>query len=223
MCGRYTLTSSKEAVSEYFETGTAPQLPARYNLAPTQETLIVKPDAGGERAVVCARWGFQQARGKQSRLLINARCESAHRKPSFKVSFQERRCLVPANGFFEWIRIGRIRQPYYFTVRKSPLFGFAGLWSEDADGRPAFVILTTAANEVVAPVHDRMPVILNRRDHDRWLADGALESPFQSAVLRPWPASDLQARPVGMRVNDAAYDAPACLEPLPGPVDLFSD
>jgi putative SOS response-associated peptidase YedK len=222
MCGRYTLTSPHDAVAETFETGSAPEFPARYNLAPSQESLIVTPAEGG-RSARRAHWGFTLSRGGKSRLVINARSESADRRPAFRESFTNRRCLVPANGFFEWARIGRIRQPYYFTSRETSLVALAGLWSEDADGRLTYVILTTEANDIVAKVHDRMPVILGRDHHHPWLAPGSLPEASARAIFRSWPAADMVSEAVGMRVNDASYDESDCIEPLVGPVDLFTN
>ncbi len=224
MCGRYTLTSSRDAVAETFETETAPEFAARYNLAPSQESIIVTAAAGGARDGRRARrahWGFRLSRGEKSRLVINARSESADRRPAFRESFLSRRCLVPANGFFEWARVGRSRQPYYFTSRESSLIAFAGLWSEEDSGRLTYVILTTEANDVVRRVHDRMPVILGRNHHGSWLDPGSPPETSAQVMFRPWPAADMASEAVGMRVNDASYDQPECIKPLVGPVDLF--
>lgn len=221
MCGRYTLTSPHDAVASYFETGTAPQVPPRYNLAPTQESVIVTSAPGGGSEARRARWGFALPHGGKSRLVINARGESVASRPAFRDSFRERRCLVPANGFFEWARIGRIRQPFYFTSRMHPLIAFAGLWSEDDNGRSNYVILTTNANDVIARVHERMPLILGSHQHEEWLDPKLPPDPLSPAWLRPWPASDTRCHPVGLRVNDVACDDESCLRPLEGPVDLF--
>ncbi|MCH7667498.1 MAG: SOS response-associated peptidase [Acidobacteria bacterium] len=226
MCGRYTLTSPRDEIVEYFETDTAPELAARYNLAPSQQSLIVTPAAGGARSARRARrahWGFTLSRGGKSRLAINARCESADSRPAFRESFASRRCLVPANGFFEWARIGRSRQPYYFTSRESSLVAFAGLWSEDDAGLLTYVILTTAANDVVGRIHDRMPVILRRDHHGSWLEPGSLPGISAQVMFRPWPAADMVSVAVGMRVNDVSCDESDCIKPLVGPVDLFTD
>jgi len=223
MCGRYTLTSPPGKVMEYFETDTAPALVARYNLAPSQESLIVTAAAEGARSARRAHWGFTLSRGGRSRLAINARCESADRRPAFRENFASRRCLVPANGFFEWARIGRSRQPYYFTSRESSLVALAGLWSEDNSGLLTYVILTTEANDVVGRVHDRMPVILDRAHHGPWLEPGSLPETLARVMFRPWPAADMVCVAVGMRVNNASCDEPDCIEPLVKPVDLFTD
>ena len=223
MCGRYTLTSPRDEIVEYFETDATPELAARYNLAPSQESLIVTPAAGGGRNAHRAHWGFTLSRGGKSRLVINARCESADRRPAFRESFAGRRCLVPANGFFEWARIGRSRQPYYFTTRESSLVAFAGLWSEDDNGRLTYVILTTEANDVVGRVHDRMPVIVGRDHHGPWLEPGSLPEVSAQGMFRPWPAADMLSVAVGTRVNNASCDESDCIKPLVGPVDLFTD
>lgn len=223
MCGRYTLTSPHDAVSEYFETGSAPRLAARYNLAPSQESLIVTAAPEATRRARSARWGFSLDQGGTKRFVINARSESVERRSAFKESFAARRCLVPANGFFEWIRIGLGRQPYYFTARESPLIAFAGLWSEDETGGLRYVILTTGANEVVGRVHDRMPVILGHQDHGPWIGPGPLDEATTGLMFRPWPAADMASEAVGMRVNDVSCDEPQCIRPLVGPVDLFTN
>lgn len=223
MCGRYTLTSPHDAVAEYFETGTAPELAARYNLAPSQESLVVTPADGAGRHARRGHWGFTLSRGGKSRLVINARSEDVEHRPAFRESFAKRRCLVPANGFFEWTKIGRTRQPYYFTSRESSLLGFAGLWSEDAPGRLTYVILTTQANDVVSRIHARMPVILGKNHHADWLRTDSLPEASARAMFQPWPAADMLSEAVGMRVNDASYNEPDCTKPLEGPVDLFTN
>jgi putative SOS response-associated peptidase YedK len=162
-------------------------------------------------------------RGGKSRLVINARSEDLEHRPAFKKSFAASRCLVPANGFFEWTKIGRTSQPYYFTSRESPLLGLAGLWSEDTPGRLVYVILTTGANEIVSPIHARMPVILSKNHHADWLRPERLSNSLAQAMFQPWPAADMLSEPVGMGVNDASHDQPNCIRPLEGPVDLFTD
>lgn len=222
MCGRYTLTSPHDAVAEHFETEVAPKLPARYNLAPTQESVIItaSPDRG--RAAEPASWGFELSRGGKRRLVINARSESVANRPAFRESYHSRRCLVPANGFYEWAKIGRTRQPFYFTSRKLPLFAFAGLWElDEAAERLTYVILTTAANEEVARVHDRMPVLLGPDRHDVWLDPESASESVPPSFFEPWPTDDIRSQAVGLRVNDVACDEPGCVQPIRGAVDLF--
>lgn len=223
MCGRYTLTSPHDAVADHFGTGTAPALAPRYNLAPTQESLIVTSSGSGETAAGRANWGFALSQGGKSRLVINARSETVASRPAFRESFRKRRCLVPANGFFEWARIGLTRQPFYFTSPTSPLIGFAGLWSEDAAGGRSYVILTTEANDVVAQVHDRMPVVLAPARYRSWLDPELPPESLSETLFDPWPSADTRSQAVGMRVNDVACDEPSCLDPLSGAVDLFTN
>ncbi len=223
MCGRYTLTSPRE-VAQGFDLKVVPEIGPRFNIAPSQESLIVV--AAGEGAEArSAIWGFTlppRDSGAAGRRVINARSEDVEKRPLFRESFTERRCLVPANGFYEWTRIGLSRQPYYFSLPDSSVFGFAGLWSPGPDDRPGYVIMTTEANEVVAPIHGRMPVILRSQDYSSWLASGGLPDDSARRILRPWPAEKLIATPVGMRVNDPSTDDETCVLPLQGPVDLFT-
>lgn len=223
MCGRYTLTSPHDAVAEHFDTATAPELPARYNLAPSQESIIVAPVERSGRQALLAHWGFTLARAGKSRLVINARSEDLEHRPAFRESFANKRCLVPANGFFEWTKIGRTRQPYYFTSCESPLLAFAGLWTEDASARLSYVVLTTAANDIVGRIHPRMPVILGRNHQADWLQPGRLSESSARAIFQPWPAADMRSEAVGIRVNDVVCDEPDCIKPLAGPVDLFTN
>ncbi len=222
MCGRYTLSTPGDAVRELFELDAAPALVARYNIAPTQEGTVVRA-AAGRRSVDLLRWGlvpYWAADPGIGNRLINARSETAADKPSFRDSFRRRRCLVLADGFFEWRRQGPgPKQPYLIRLAGGEPFAFAGLWDRwvPHDGAPieSFTILTTRANELLAPIHDRMPVILARRHHRRWL-DPAERSPQRlESLLGPYPAAAMIAFPVSPIVNKPQNDHPGCIEPLP--------
>ena len=182
----------------------------------------MKSDETGSRVAEPARWGFPLSTGAKSRLVINARAEDVEKRSTFRESFARRRCLVPASGFFEWAKIGRIKQPYYFTSRASALVGFAGLWSESRSGKLIYVILTTASNAVVGRIHDRMPVILDKGHHAAWLR-GRLPNATAQTIFEPWPAADMLSKAVGMRVNSASCDEPGCIRALDGPADLFTN
>jgi putative SOS response-associated peptidase YedK len=222
MCGRYTLTSPGEVIAELFELVDVPEVLPHYNLAPTQEAAVVRVAApGAPRRLDYLRWGLipywatDPAIGNR---MINARAESVADKPAYRDSFRRRRCLVPADGFYEWKRQGKARQPYLIRRRDRRPFAFAGLWSSwrgrDADRRETFTIVTTTPNELLAQLHDRMPVILDYRDFAAWLDPGRSDAAHLQSLLVPPAAGDLEAVPVSTRVNNAAYDAADCVEPL---------
>lgn len=222
MCGRYTqLMSWRELVELYNLTNLdfRPNLPARYNLAPTQDAPIVRLGPGGagsrHRELAIARWGLIPAWAKDRSIgarTINARAEEAVAKPAFRTAFRQRRCLVPASGFFEWQDTGPGRarapkQPYYITLADGAPMTFAGLWErwrDPADGQTveSYTILTTEANALLRPIHakQRMPVILEPAAFDLWL-DPAQGDP--APLLRPYPAEGMSATPVSTEVNKA--------------------
>lgn len=215
MCGRFTLTASGEELAEAFDLDTAPSLAPRYNIAPSQPVLVVRATIDGRRRETASlSWGFEAPAGASTRLLINARAETAHRLPSFRDSFRARRCLIPASGFFEWQRSTRPRQPFYLYRRDGRPFALAGLWQPGPPGaeRGACVILTTAPNVVVAPLHDRMPVILAPEDQAAWLAAEGPGPAARSRLFAPCPATSMAAHPVSAAVNDVRNDDASCLE-----------
>ena len=205
MCGRFSL-SKRELVeiADWLEAELAAEVAAqyrpRYNVAPTDTHFIARSD-GTRRVILLARWGFSDEKP-----LINARAESVAEKPSFREAFARRRCVVPADGFFEWRGEKKSRRPIWFHPPDGGLLAFAGLWEPGRDG-PRFTILTTEANATVAPVHDRMPVILPPSCIGEWLAARHAE------LLVPAAPEVLLATPVSSRVNSVANDDPACLEP----------
>ncbi|HEX6142358.1 MAG TPA: SOS response-associated peptidase [Geminicoccaceae bacterium] len=228
MCGRYVLTSPLEAVHELFDVPERPNLGARYNIAPSQEVPIVRltrDGAGRELALV--RWGLIPHWAKDPSIgnrMINARVEGVASKPAFRDPFRRRRCLVPADGFYEWRKDGRKRQPYLIRLKEGGLLAFAGLWDiwRDPEGQSihSCTIITGPPNELVAPLHDRMPVILGRDDHQRWLAADPEEA---GTLLRPCPSDWLECFPVSPRVGSPANDDPELVRPLPpASGDLFA-
>jgi len=223
MCGRYTLTKPGSEIAEALGFETVPELGPRYNIAPTQEALIVRANPGDHEAVV-ARWGF--GGGGSGRLLINARAETAGEKPAFRDAFRRRRCLVPADGFYEWRSQGGQRQPHHFAAADGRLLSFAGLWRPDltADGepRPVFTILTVAANELVARVHARMPLILPTAARDLWLSEGASLDRLDDLLI-PYPQAKMTSRAVSTAVNKVANDSPSCLAPPEPPAAVQLD
>jgi putative SOS response-associated peptidase YedK len=216
MCGRYAFHADAETVADEFGLGVPPTLTPRYNVAPTQ--LVAAVGVGADRVtrgLVRLRWGLvpywaQSASGPP---LVNARAESVAWK--FRDQFRERRCLVPASGFYEWAAVGKRKVGRLFTIPGRPAFGFAGLWDvwEAGDGSRVVscCVVTTSPNELVAEVHDRMPVILGRDAYAEWLDPGTPESRLKE-LLAPYPADRMAARVVGPKVNSPRNDGPECVE-----------
>jgi len=236
MCGRYTLTSRGEELASHFEAEAAEDLALlspRFNIAPTQDAPVirvaeVREDGAepGERVIALHRWGLVPVWARDVAIgnrMINARSETASDKPAFRDAIRTRRCLVPLNGFYEWERRGRVRAPWWFhPVEGEGPWAAAGLWERwwDGDNRllHSFTILTTDANEVVSPLHDRMPMLLDDAGQDRWM-DAAVEDPEALRDLRtPWDAERTAARAVSLKVNDVRAQGPELLNP-PEPPD----
>ncbi len=203
----------------------APPLEPRYNVAPSQPLLTVRLDRDGEREWALLRWGLVPSWAKDPGIgnsLINARSETAPEKPSFRAAFKRRRCLVPADGFFEWQRRNKGKQPYYITLKDGKPFAFAGLWEmwtgPGGEELQTCTLLTTEANELVQPLHDRMPVILAPQDFDLWLGKPGDADKEEITVLRhllhPFPAEKMQAGPVSKSVNNPRNEGPECIEPV---------
>lgn len=232
MCGRYSITTPTEAIQRVFQVPERPNLPARYNVAPTQEVPAVRlqtepDDAGGGRHLVMLRWGLipfwadDPAIGNR---MINARAESAAGKPAFRAAFKRRRCLLVADGFYEWKKpaapAGR-KQPYRVQLQSGEPFGLAGLWErwtnpDDQSVVESCTILTAEANELCRPIHPRMPVILRPDAFDAWL-DAETDPDAAQALLRPHPSEGMTAYPVSTKVNAVANDGPELIEPVDAP------
>jgi putative SOS response-associated peptidase YedK len=219
MCGRYMLTSPVEALRQLFLFEERPNLMPRYNVAPTQDVPIVRLSRNGtERELIMARWGlvpFWADDLKIGNRLINARRESVHTMRPFREAYNRRRCLVPADGFFEWRKEGKARQPLLIRRKDQAPFAFAGLWERWKDPSEGTVvrsctIITCPANELVALIHDRMPVILAPDDHARWLDPAATDA---RSLLAPCPAAWLESFPVNPWVNDPRHDDATCIQP----------
>lgn len=221
MCGRYTLTAPPETIAEVFGLEEAPDLEPRFNIAPGQEVATIHRTEEGRRVLALRRWGLVPSWAGDPGIgarLINARSETAADKPAFREALRRRRCLVPADGFYEWGAPGPApRQPYHVARADRGLLAFAGLferWHTPADAwLETCTILTTAANARLAPLHDRMPVILPPEAWLPWL-DPELRDPERlRGLLLPAPDDALEARAVGTRVNAPEHDDPECLEP----------
>jgi putative SOS response-associated peptidase YedK len=229
MCGRYTLTRPAAEVAAEFAAGDPPATAPRYNVAPTQPALVVRR-AGERRQCSLLRWGLVPpwSESPSGSALINAMSETAAGKRTFRDAFRRRRCLVPADGFFEWLAEGKKRHPYLFALADGGLFAFAGLWEaweKEGERLESVCILTTEANELVRPLHDRMPVILPRQAHDLWL-DPAVDDPNRlQELLRPFPAALMAARAVSAAVNSVKNEGPQCVAPAepagPSQTSLF--
>jgi putative SOS response-associated peptidase YedK len=227
MCGRYTLTSSAEDVAREFELATVPDLRPRYNVAPGQLVPVVRVDDEGRRALVHHRWGLVPSWAKDPSIghrMINARSETVGEKPAFRSAFRRRRCLVPADGFYEWSGPKKARRAHWIRVGDG-LFAIAGLFecwhppppSGDASNEPLWTctLLTTEANAAIRPLHDRMPVVIEQRDYEAWLDPTLDEREAVAAYLVPVPPDRIEVVDVGPRVNDVRNDDPGCLEPAP--------
>lgn len=222
MCGRYTLSTPTDLLSDLFELETAVIVTPRFNIAPTQEAPVVRMDSDGKaRRLDLLKWGLVPFWAKDPSIgnrMINARSETVAEKPAFRVSFRKRRCLVLADGFYEWQATGGPKQPFFFHRGDGHPIAMAGLWDRWDKGDPApletFTILTTTPNEVVAPVHKRMPVILDESAFDRWLDPEHEDTGSLSELLLPAPPETLQAVPVSTYVNNPTNEGPQCVEPI---------
>jgi putative SOS response-associated peptidase YedK len=207
MCGRFAQRSDPTRLAKEFKVAEVPQVEARYNVAPTQEILAVRELADG-REMSFFKWGLVPSWAKDTSMsarLINARSETIEEKPSFRDAFRKRRCIIPADGFYEWQRTEGRKQPFFFRMREESPFGLAGLWERwEGEGGQAInscTMMTTEANEVLRPVHDRMPVILHPDGYDAWLDTDVRKLDLIKEMLRPYPAEEMTSYPVSMAIN----------------------
>jgi putative SOS response-associated peptidase YedK len=222
MCGRFVRTAKVEDLAGLFEVAEAASLPPSYNVAPTQQVAAVRVDPeSAKRKMVALRWGLVPhwaANVKIGYKMINARSETAGTKPSFRSAFRKQRCLIATDGFFEWQTRDGTKQPFFIRLKDHRPFGFACLWEhwESPEGElvESCTILTTTANSVVRPIHDRMPVIVDPADYDRWL-DPTIQKPeLVQPLLCPYQAEKMTAYPVSPWVNSPRNNGPKCVEPL---------
>ena len=222
MCGRFALAVPGKNLATHFQMDSIPDLAPRYNIAPTQTVPAVIRAGSGERALGMYRWGLIPFWADDMSIgprLINARAETAAEKPAFRAAFRRQRCLIPVTGFYEWTREKTGKQPYYFHRQDGGLFAFAGLWElweKDAEPVLSCTILTTGPNEVMRPVHDRMPVIVSPENYEAWLDPGTLPDAAQ-AILVPAAEDALTVYSVGTEVNSPRTDHPGLIEPLESP------
>ncbi len=221
MCGRFTLHSPQAQIAQEFGVATLPLLIPRFNIAPTQPIAIVRLDPATQtRCAAVVRWGLIPSWASDPKIgqrMINARSETVADKPAFRAAFRRRRCLVPADGYYEWQKTPAGKQPFLIHDPTGHLLALAGLWEtwQAPDGSlvESCALLTTSANPALEAIHDRMPVLLAAGQRDQWL-DPATPSPALQALLVPAPATALSAFPVSTRVNSPTFDDPRCLEPV---------
>ena len=222
MCGRFSLSKSSQDVADLFRLGDLPALSARYNIAPSQPVaaVLVPPEAGARQLQqlvwgLVPPWAEDPAMGAR---MVNARSETAATKPTFRNAFKYRRCLIPADGFFEWQKLPGRKQPHFIALKGGALFAFAGLWEhwEAPDGSEldSCAILTTEPNALCATIHTRMPVILPTEAYDLWLDPDTQHAAELQPLLGPLPAEQMTAYAVSPHVNNPRHDDPRCIEPL---------
>jgi putative SOS response-associated peptidase YedK len=216
------LRARQEEVAEHFEIDAMPELVSRYNIAPGQSIATVRATESGERLCEFRSWGLVPRWAKTPSIgnrMVNARAETVAEKPAFRAAFSRQRCLIPADGFYEWAGRSTPKQPYLITRVDDGLFAFAGLWEEwvGEEGRAihSCSIVTTSANRTLEPIHPRMPVILAPADYPAWLDSCARDTAHRNELMAPCPESWLRLQPVGLRVNDTSHDDPECSAPAP--------
>jgi len=229
MCGRFTVTSAPAALRAFFGYPEQPNFPPRYNIAPTQPIPVVRLHEG-QRQFVLMRWGLLPSWVKDPKtftLLINARGESVGEKPAFRAAMKRRRCLIPADGFYEWRGVPGRKQAYYIRAKSGQPLAFAGLWETwsgpNGEELDTATIVTTDANATLASIHDRMPVIVPPEAFDLWLDCAKVDETTASVLIAPAPDELLEAYEVSTAVNRTANDNPKLLEPVapgePAPVE----
>ena len=216
MCGRYSLSKSKIELEERFQAEMLPEFKPRYNIAPTQLVPVIT--SGSSKGFSFFYWGITPEFGKNkpvAQKLINAKAETVDQKISFKSSFQKRRCIIPADGFYEWKKLGKkTKIPYRFTLREAELFSMAGIWEEyetlNGEIQHTFLILTTTPNEIVSEIHDRMPVILTKEQEKVWLDSYSKEEDLKQ-ILSPFSSDLMISYTVSPLVNTVQNDTPAVM------------
>jgi putative SOS response-associated peptidase YedK len=224
MCGRFTLATPDQDLAVQFNLPEVPDVTPRYNIAPTQPVGVVRvPAVDSDRELVMVHWGLIPFWAKDPKIgarMINARAETVAEKPAFRTAFRRRRCLVPADGFYEWQKQNGSKQPYYIHMTDGKPFAFAGLWERwkgpDDTVIDSCTLLTTQPNDLVRPLHNRMPVILRPSDYELWLDPAVEDAGVLKPLLRPHSPDGMDAYPVSRRVNKPAHEGPACIEPLLG-------
>ena len=222
MCGRFTQISSSAEITKVFDLAHVPHLEPRYNIAPTQKVaVILRSNPENEREFKWLRWGLIPHWAKEKSIgnkLINARGETVAQKPSFRSAFRRSRCLIIASGFYEWQQQENGKQPFYIQQIDNLPFALAGLWStwQSPDGETidTCTIITTEANEIMQPIHKRMPVILKSDDYGKWLEPTVQQPELLQTLLQPYADDKLKAYPVSTLVNNPRNDSPDCISSI---------
>tara|TARA_R110002095_G_scaffold149662_1_gene129371 strand:- start:1903 stop:2589 length:687 start_codon:yes stop_codon:yes gene_type:complete len=228
MCARFFLFSPDEEIMRLFRMVSFPRIAPRFNIGPSQPVLAITSSQFGFQATHF-QWGLIPGWLKNpapGQAMINARSETAATKPAFKNAFRYRRCLIPANGFYEWKSTGnRSKQAMCIRLTEEPLFAMAGIWeqwsSPDGTELETCSVLTTAANALLETIHPRMPVILRPEQYERWLSSDSTPLPQVEKLLQTFPAEDMQVFPVSSYVNQVAHDSPECITPIQEQKTLF--
>lgn len=222
MCGRFTLRQTAETIALEFQLSNLPsrEMSPQYNIAPSNAIATLILDQNTQRQLKWMRWGLIPSWAKDEKIsnrLINARAETLSEKPSFRNAFKNRRCLILADGFYEWQKTQKQKQPYYFQLKDGKPFAFAGLWEtwqpQDGETITSCTIITTQANELVEAIHDRMPVILSAKAYEQWLDPNADQSDLRP-LLKPYEVEAMETYPVSSVVNRPSYNQPDCIKPL---------
>jgi putative SOS response-associated peptidase YedK len=219
MCGRFTLRTSPQQVAIQFDLAEVPEFSPRYNIAPTQQILAVQLK-DGVRHPAFLHWGLIPSWAKDTKIgnsLINARADGVSDKPAFRSAFKRGRCLVVADGFYEWRKDGKAKQPYFIRMKDDRPFAFAGLcehWSKGETPIDSASLITTEPNPLMATIHDRMPVILPKESWDLWLDQEFTSKEKLLDLLKPYPADEMVATPVSTTVNSPRNETPACIVPV---------
>ena len=222
MCGRFTQTATPAALAQQFGLSIPPLLTPRYNIAPSQPVAAIRIDPETTtRQLVQLRWGLIPSWATDPKIgyqCINAKAETVAEKPSFRAAFRKRRCLVVATGFYEWQVQGKQKQPMWIGLNDQRPFAFAGLWEQwqppEGEAIESCTILTTEPNDLMKPIHQRMPVLLPTEAYEQWLDSRVQDFPALHSWLHPYPGDDLRAYPVSTLVNNPRHDRPECLEPV---------
>ncbi len=220
MCGRYMLATPRERLVARFHLQRAAELVPRYNIAPSESVAAIRENVNQERELALLRWGLVPSTTKDTKnayRMINARAETLSQRPAFRAAFAHRRCLIPADGFYEWQQTNDSKQPYFIRARDENPLAFAGLWERWQRGQQVIescTIITMSANQSLAPIHHRMPVILPEDTYDLWLDPSVQDPATLQALLLPYDAEKLMAYRVSKRVNHPKNDDAECIRQL---------
>ena len=219
MCGRFVRAKMPEAYAKSFDVLGVPKLTPSYNVAPTQQVLVARPAEAGKECVTL-RWGLIPFWAKDKNTsFINARADTVLEKPAFKAAVKRRRCLILADGYYEWKTLGpKKKEPYYFRLKSDEPFAFAGIWDTwkgEEEPIESCALITTDANELSEPVHDRMPVMLTGAEAEAWLDPNVAELAPLASLLRPYPSEAMLCHPVSALVSNVRNNSPECIQPAP--------